>query len=225
MPFVRKLLLLFSYWGQRKGAIASFVLLNLFLCRGDDSTAAEKAVFRQPSLSETAISSQQCPSTLPALVERMLPDLPSYINRVRIRAGITKSYIVLAAKPEFEPLPLSGMTDLPSQPQSSNVKQVFFTTLMRRYEGQSITNLQEYHWAFFAGQQQDWQLAMMYSTIGVYPATASQPPLAPRNSSDSSVAVAIKAWLVDCRDGNLMPLLKLKSISPKKASSSQIDRA
>ncbi len=128
----------------------------------------------------------------------MLPDLPSYINRVRIRAGITKSYILLAAKPEFEPLPLSGIVDLPPQPQSSDVKQVFFTTLMRRYDGQRISNLQEYHWAFFAGQQQHWQLAMMYSTIGVYPATVSQPPLAPRNSSDGSVAVAIKAWLTDC---------------------------
>lgn len=155
------------------------------------------------------------------LVERMLPDLPSYINRVRIRAGITKSYIVLAAKPEFEPLPLSSMAGLPSQPQSSDIKQVFFTTLIRRYEGGRIINLQEYHWAFFAGQQQDWQLAMMYSTIGVYPATTSQPPLAPRNSSNGSVAVAIKAWLADCREENLMPSLKLKSISLKKSSASQ----
>ncbi len=151
----------------------------------------------------------------------MLPDLPSYINRVRIRAGITKSYIMLAAKPEFAPLPLLGSSDLPPQTQSSEVKQVFFTTLMRRYEGGRISNLQEYHWVFFAGQQQDWQLAMMYSTIGVYPAMASQPPLPPRNSSDGSVAVAIKAWLADCRTGNLMPPPKLKSISPKKSLISQ----
>lgn len=222
MPFVRKLLPLFSYWGKRKrAAIAPFALLSLVFCNGYGLSAAEKPVLKQPSPSPAAISSQQCPITLPALVERMLPDLPSYINRVRIRAGITKSYIVLAAKPEFEPLPLSGMTDLPSQPQSNDVKQVFFTTLMRRYEGRSITNLQEYHWAFFAGQQQDWQLAMMYSTIGVYPATSSQPPLALRNSSDGSVAVAIKAWLADCRTGNLLPPLKLKSISPKKSPASQ----
>ncbi len=221
MPFARKLLPLFRWWGQRKGAIARVALLSLVFCNGYGLSAAENPVFKQPSPSTAAIFSQQCPSTLPALVERMLPDLPSYINRVRIRAGITKSYIVLAAKPEFEPLPLSGMADLPSQPQSSDVKQFFFTTLMRRYEGQSITNLQEYHWAFFAGQQQDWQLAMMYSTIGVYPATASQPPLAPRNSSDGSVAVAIKAWLADCRTGNLMPPSKLKSMSPQKPSVSE----
>lgn len=203
-------------------AFAKYGLLwSLILCNGYGSTTAANPIFRQPSPADVTAPSQQCPSTLTALVDRMLSDLPSYINRVRIRAGITKSYIVLAAKPDFEPLPLSGISDLSPQPQSSDIKQVFFTTLMRRYEGQSITNLQEYHWAFFAGQQQDWQLAMMYSTIGVYPATASQPTLAPRNSSDGSVAVAIKAWLADCRTGNLMPPLKLKSISPQKPPVSQ----
>jgi len=204
---------------QGKRAIATHpefakygLLLSLVFCNGYVSTAAAKPVFTQPSPPAAAISPQQCPSTVTALIDRMLPDLPSYINRVRIRAGITKSYIVLAAKPEFEPLPLSTRSDLPPQTQSSDVQQVFFTTLMRRYEGGRITNLQEYHWVFFAGQQRDWQLAMMYSTIGVYPATAAQPPLAPRNSSNGSVAVAIKAWLADCGTGNLMPLPKPKSL-------------
>jgi hypothetical protein len=213
MPFVRTLLHLVRYGVQGNGAIARVALLSLVLSNSYGSTAAAKPVFRQPSSPETAaVSTQQCPSTLTALIDRMLPDLPSYINRVRIRSGITKSYIVLAAKPEFAPLPLSSSLDLPPQTQSSEVKQVFFTTLMRRYEGRSIANLQEYHWVFFAGRQQDWQLAMMYSTIGVYPATASQPPLPPRNSSDGSVAVAIKAWLADCHTGNLVPQQKLKSL-------------
>jgi hypothetical protein len=151
-----------------------------------------------------------CPSTLPALVDRMLPDLPSYINRVRIGAGITKSYILLAAKPDFEPLAPSWLTTLPAPAQASEVKQVFFTTLMRRYDGGRIANLQEYHWVFLAQQPQDWpqswQLVMMYSTLGTYPATAEQPPLPPRNSSDGSVAQAIKTWLKDCRSGNLQPI-------------------
>lgn len=133
----------------------------------------------------------------------MLPDLPSYINRVRTRADITQSYILLAAKPEFEPLPLSGLSALPSDTQSAGAKQVFFTTLMRRYDGGRISNLQEYHWVFLTQQQNDWQLVMMYSTIGVYPAQTDQPPLPPRNSSDGSVAQAIKAWLTDCQTGNL----------------------
>jgi hypothetical protein len=140
----------------------------------------------------------------------MLPDLPSYINRVRTRAEITQSYILLAAKPEFEPLPLSGLSSLPLETQSTGVKQVFFTTLMRRYDGGRIANLQEYHWVFLTPQQNDWQFVMMYSAIGVYPAKADQPPLPPRNSSDGSVAQAIKAWLTDCQTGNLRPPPKLR---------------
>jgi hypothetical protein len=153
-----------------------------------------------------AILGSACPSTLPNLIDRMLPDLPSYINRVRISAGITKSYILLAAKPELEPLAPSWLTMLPSQTQANEVKQVFFTTLMRRYDGGRIANLQEYHWVFLARQPQGWQFVMMYSTLGVYPATAEQPPLPPRNSSDGSVAQAIKTWLRDCRSGNLQPI-------------------
>jgi hypothetical protein len=145
---------------------------------------------------------QACPPTLATLMERMLPDLPSYINRVRISAGISKSYILLAAKPEFEPLALSPLS-VPSETQANGVQQVFFTTLMRRYDGGKINNLQEYHWVFLTQQSKNWQFVMMYSTIGVYPASAQQPPLAPRNSSDGSVAQAIKTWLRDCQTGNL----------------------
>jgi hypothetical protein len=110
----------------------------------------------------------------------MLQKLPSYINRVRTRAGIRKSYVVLAARPEFEPLPLSGIT-----PSSTveKTQQVFFTTLMRRYERDRISYLQEYHWVFLTPSTQGWQLVMMYSTLGPYPANTDQPPLPPRNSS------------------------------------------
>jgi hypothetical protein len=151
---------------------------------------------------------QVCPSTLPTLIDRMLLDLPSYINRVRISAGIRRSYVLLAARPEFEPLPLSRFSTLPSDTQSgtSSVKQIFFTTLMRRYDSGRITNLQEYHWLFLAQPPKEWQFVMLYSTIGAYPAKADQPPLPPRNSSDASVAVAIKTWLNDCRSGTLQPI-------------------
>jgi hypothetical protein len=147
-------------------------------------------------------------------MDRMLPDLPSYINRIRIGAGISKSYILLAAKPDFAPLTPSNFSGLPVATQSSGVQQVFFTTLMRRYDGGLIANIQEYHWVFLVQQPKDWQLVMMYSTLGIYPATPDRPPLAPRNSSDGSVAQAIKAWLEDCRSGNLIfpatPVKRLK---------------
>lgn len=138
----------------------------------------------------------------------MLPDLPSYINRVRISAGIMKSYILLAAKPEYEPLTPSSFPALPLEAQTNGIRQVFFTTLMRRYDGGRISSLQEYHWVLLTQQPKDWQFVMMYSTIGVYPARADQPPLSPRNSSDGSVAQAVKAWLRDCHSGNLIPLAK-----------------
>lgn len=170
---------------------------------------ADRDSAQLPPTKSTALT-QECPSTLPTLIDRMLPDLPSYINRVRTRAGIDKSYILLAAKPEFEPLALSRLAILPLETQSSEVKQVFFTTLMRRYDGGHISNLQEYHWVFLTQQKKKWQLVMTYSALGVYPATADQPPLPPRNSSDGSVAQAIKAWLTDCQAGSLRPSQKSK---------------
>lgn len=208
---------LFRHWSRGNRATARDGLFwSLVLCQVYGCVAAATPALKQAPPPNAVIPPQQCPGSLNELVDRMLPDLPSYINRVRTRAGITKSYIVLAARPEFEPLPLSPSADLPPQTQSSEVKQVFFTTLMRRYEGRRIANLQEYHWVFFAGRPQDWQFAMMYSTIGVYPAATSQPPLPPRSSSDGSVAVAIKAWLADCRTGNLLPASRSKSIPPKR---------
>lgn len=163
-------------------------------------TGAEQPVFFSK---EKRAAERQCPSTLTALVDRMLRDLPSYINRVRIRAGITQSSVLLAAKPEFEPLPLSILPVLPSQTQPQEVKQVFFTTLMRRYDSGRIAQVQEYHWVFLTPSEKGWQFVMMYSMIGTYPATAEHPPLPPRSSSDGSVAVALKAWLEDCHTGNL----------------------
>jgi hypothetical protein len=172
--------------------------MSLVIGLGDRPAFAEQGS-RIPATSV----GQACPTTLATLIDRMLPDLPSYINRVRISAGISKSYILLAAKPEFEPLALSTLSALPAETPANGVQQVFFTTLMRRYDGGQINNLQEYHWVFLAQQSKKWQFVMMYSTIGAYPASAEQPPLAPRNSSDGSVAQAIKTWLRDCQTGNL----------------------
>lgn len=172
------------------------LLLSLILIWTDTPTVATPLL--QPQ--QTSVSTlQQCPRELPKLIERMLPDLPSYINRVRTRAGITKSYVVLAAQPEFEPLPLSLNPSL-STPQTT--QQVFFTTLIRRYDRDRITYLQEYHWIFLTQIPHDWRFAMMYSTLGPYPA-ARRPTSPPRNSSEGSVAQAIQDWLADCQTGLL----------------------
>jgi hypothetical protein len=143
---------------------------------------------------------QPCSAELPMLLDQMLRNLPSYINRVRTRAGIRKSYVVLAARPEFEPLPLAGV---PSPSTTEKTQQVFFTMLVRRYDHDRISYLQEYHWVFLTPSAQGWQLVMMYSTLGPYPARSEQPPLPPRNSSNGSVAQAIQDWLSACNDSAL----------------------
>jgi hypothetical protein len=171
------------------------LLIPILIWTASPTVAAPLVQSQQTS----APTLQQCPQDLPKLIERMLPDLPSYINRVRTRAGITKSYAVLAAQPEFEPLPLS-LTPSLSIPQTT--QQVFFTTLIRRYDRDRIAYLQEYHWIFLTPTPQDWRFVMMYSTLGPYPA-AQRPTSPPRNSSDGSVAQAIQDWLVDCQTGLL----------------------
>jgi hypothetical protein len=182
-----------AYSTKRIALIGLWIVLNGIACM-------------IPSVAATPISPQivadtpriQCPSEISALVDRMLQDLPSYMNRVRTRADIRKSFIVLAARPEFEPLPVSILPDAQEQTQ-----QVFFTTLQRRYERNRIVYLQEYHWLFLAQSPKDWQFSMLYSTFGPYPATPDQPPLPPRNSSEGITAVAIRDWLDDCRVGQL----------------------
>jgi hypothetical protein len=153
----------------------------------------------------------QCPREISALVARMLQDLPSYATRVRTRADIRKSFIVLAARPEYEPLPLSILPEAPAQNQ-----QIFFTTLQRRYERDRIVYLQEYHWLFLTQSPNDWQFSMLYSTFGPYPATPDQPPQPPRNSSEGSTAVAIRDWLDDCRAGQL-PIIQSVPRKSKKS--------
>ena len=150
--------------------------------------------------------SHPCPTDLKALVPQMLADLPSYANRTNIRVGTPQRYLILAAQPEFDPLPLTSTPDLPDpapSADSSAPKQVFFTTLVRRYEGHQITDLQEYHWLFLARNINGWWFAMMRSIIGSYPQTG--PPSPPRNSSEGKLAQAIRLWLRDCRARSVGP--------------------
>lgn len=183
------------YFKLMQQIIRAGLLLSLTSIWTDTPTVATPLLQPSPI---SASPPQQCPRELPKLIERMLPDLPGYINRVRTRAGITKSYVILAAKPEFDSLPLSPTPS--AVPQTT--QQVFFTTLIRRYDRDRITYLQEYHWVFLIQTPQDWQYVMMYSTLGPYPA-AQRPTLPPRNSSDGSVAQAIQDWLANCQTGLL----------------------
>lgn len=144
-----------------------------------------------------------CPAEVEPLVKLMLRDLPGYANRVtnRLRTIDTglRSYVVLAGRPEFEPLPLApepiaDASDPPERPQ-----QVFITTLERQYQGNQFTSIQQYHWLFFTQTSEGWYLALSFTRTGGYP--ANQPPTPPRDSSDGVIAQAIRRWLRDCRAG------------------------
>lgn len=140
-----------------------------------------------------------CPADLEGLVDRLLQDLPSYANRVIVRShfspntntppGYALPQIILADRPEFEPLPLNFEDALPK-----NASQVFITTLQRQYRGGQGVEIQQYHWLFFTKTENGWELAKIVSRFGT---TADIRPLLGQDS-ESEIAEAIRLWLRDC---------------------------
>ena len=140
-----------------------------------------------------------CPADLETLVDRLLPDLPSYANRVIVRShlspktstppGYALPQIILAGRPEFEPLPLNSGDALPE-----NASQVFITTLERQYRGGKPVEIQQYHWLFFTKTEKGWELAKIVSRFGT---AADIRPLLGQDSQ-SEIAEAIRLWLRDC---------------------------
>lgn len=140
-----------------------------------------------------------CPADLETLVDRLLQDLPSYANRVIVRSGFSPKtstppgyalpQIILAGRPEFEPLPLNSGDALPE-----NASQVFITTLERQYRGGKPVEIQQYHWLFFTKTENRWELAKIVSRFGT---AADIRPLLGQDS-ESEIAEAIRLWLRDC---------------------------
>ncbi|MEG4630781.1 hypothetical protein QUB56_14365 [Microcoleus sp. AR_TQ3_B6] len=140
-----------------------------------------------------------CPADLETLVDRLLQDLPSYANRVIVRSrfspktstppGYALPHIILAGRPEFEPLPLNSGDALPK-----NASQVFITTLERQYRGGKSVEIQQYHWLFFTKKENGWELAKIVSRFGT---AADIRPLLGQDSQ-SEIAEAIRLWLRDC---------------------------
>ncbi|MDZ8107944.1 MAG: hypothetical protein RM338_20305 [Nostoc sp. DedQUE12a] len=143
------------------------------------------------------------------MTTRLLQDLPSYTNRTiqrarrRSRSADLYSYMLVAGRPEFTPLPLNleeYSTDAPES-SASGVEQVFFSTLERQYIGKQAIELQEFHWLLLTKTSNGWRLVMMFSQIGAYP--KQQPPSPPRDSSNGAIAQGVKAWLRDCQAGSV----------------------
>lgn len=146
---------------------------------------------------------------LEILTNQLLRDLPSYANRASQRARILSrvgdvfSYMLVAGKPDFRPLPLNpggyGYSQKTSKADSPEVNQVFFTTLERIYTGGKAVELQQFHWLFLTKSQTGWRMVMMFSQTGSYP--VKEAPTPPRDSSNGVVAQGVKTWLRDCRAG------------------------
>ncbi|MHC5596482.1 MAG: hypothetical protein ACYTXC_11090 [Nostoc sp.] len=146
---------------------------------------------------------------LETLTIQLLQDLPSYSNRASQRARRLRrssdvySYMLVAGRPEFAPLPLNleKYSSDAAKSSASGVEQVFFTTLERQYIGKKAVELQEFHWLLLTKTKAGWQLVMMFSQIGSY--SAQQPVSPPRNSSNGTVAQGVNAWLRDCQAGSV----------------------
>jgi len=181
--------------------IVSLGLLNV--APGVPASATVKAVSQ----------SSTCPADIETLTTEMVRDLPSYANRVSQSARRLNrivdiyTYVILAGRPEFVPLTLGPGEYLPSAPASMpqpEPRQVFITTLERQYTFGKAIELQQYHWLFLTQTTDGWQLSMMFSRTGTYP--ARQPLTPPQDSSDGVIAQAVRTWLRDCQAGAMHPL-------------------
>ncbi|MGB3297576.1 MAG: hypothetical protein WBA76_04845 [Phormidesmis sp.] len=177
----------------------------------DSDTGEERSgtYLRSPSI---------CPSDIEPLTAALIRDIPNYTNRVLqrtvavlpnssadslsdsiARAPYRPSYVLIAGRPELEPLDLSNYA-LTTDPEAGGpLTQVFFTTLSRQYSGLRVNEVQEYHWLFLAQVPDGWWLAFMFSAID--DADTVRSPLPPRENSEGSVGQAVQLWLRDCRAG------------------------
>ncbi len=168
------------------------------------SKAGRKKLNFSQNTPKKSVCSQQ---SLEILTTKLLRDLPNYANRAsqRSRRLARKtdifSYVILAGRPEFTPLPLNpGDSSVSSDITSPGVEQVFFTTLERRYIANKILESQEFHWLLLTKTESGWRKVMMFSQTGSSQSSKILTP--PRESSNGYIGQAIDTWLRDCRAGS-----------------------
>ncbi|MBD2386417.1 hypothetical protein [Cylindrospermum sp. FACHB-282] len=153
------------------------------------------------------IKSSCSEQNLETLITQLLRDLPNYTNRATQRARRLSrrvdlfSYMLVAGKPEFTPLPLNPGGNTANEYQSEGVEQVFFTTLERQYINKQAVELQQFHRLLLTKTQSGWAVVMMFTQTGSY--SKEQTPSPPRDSSNSAVAQGVKLWLRDCQAGSV----------------------
>lgn len=150
-----------------------------------------------------------CPTNVETLAKKMLIDLPHYANRVIQRARKldrevdTYSYVLIAGKPEFEPLELTPnqYSSVPPIEEIEPPEQIFFTTLERQYINNKVEKRQNYHWLFLSETEGGWRMSMVFSRFGSN--DNERPPTPPQETSNSIIGQAVRLWLRDCRAGTI----------------------
>lgn len=161
--------------------------------------------------------STTCPTDIETLTALIIRDIPNYTNRelqrsiaalpgndVDGRAPYRPSHVLIAGRPELEPLDLRDYSFTTDPEAGGQLTQLFFTTLSRQYSGLRSNEVQEYHWLFLTQASDGWRLAFMFSAID--DAESIRAALPPRESSEGTVGKAVQLWLRDCRAGSIYPL-------------------
>ncbi|OZH55884.1 hypothetical protein AFK68_01710 [Hydrocoleum sp. CS-953] len=147
---------------------------------------------------ETPKKKSTCPENsdnLEILVAALMLDLPSYVNREIQRdrqpnKDYLKRNIVIAGRPEFEPLPIDDTPFL-----QEDINQIFLTTLERQYRDSQVVELQQFHWLFLRQNQTQWELVNMFS---IEESLLENIPPQPEESINGVFARGIRAWLKGC---------------------------
>ena len=194
-------------WQKKAIKITILFFMGLFgLFPWDPILAQEKAIV--------------CPDDPVLLTDWLLRDLPGYANRVILRSRDTRAkasrmvplasqlqdraslFVVLAGKPEFEPILLPNRQFTPALTEPESTQQIFFTTLEHQYASDRVSPLQNYYWLFLAKTQEGWRLVILLSQLASLRAT--DPPLPPQEVTNGIIGQATQLWLRDCRAGSLL---------------------
>jgi hypothetical protein len=150
-------------------------------------------------------STSTCPNKLEDLASLLIPQLPSYANRVIQRSRKLKrnydlySYVVVAGKPELQPLKLTNQQYTPVFPETS--EQLFLTTLERKYIDNRLVETQNYHWIFLTYTSNGWKLVLSFSRFGSSFPNSTPYPI--EETTHSVMGETMGLLLRDCEAGRL----------------------
>ncbi len=169
------------------------ILINIFTHLSLNALTVSRTIIRPNSVNQ-----QTCPVELQTLVDQMLPDLPSYTNRVIERRSNSREFkrdtsvLIAGQLDELEPLPFNVNLDYPNETYL-----VYLKTWERQYYNNKIIRFQKYHWLFLRKSASGWELEKMFSKSSSYPRYGFYS--LPGETTESAIAQAIRLWLRDCQ--------------------------